>query len=256
MADLEQLISERRSTRMFLPDKPVPRQFVEEALALAMRAPSNSNIQPWRMVFASGAARGRPVAALLDEARSKPPRIPALPEEFAPIRRETGALVYGSMGIAREDTEGRRVAILCNWEFFRAPLAGIVCIHRALGPVDSLGAGMFLQTLLLALTALGLGTCVQVSISGYPEIVHQQLHIPSEYVILCGLGSAIPTPTCRQTSCTRRAIPSRKGLCFSTPKPRPTDRHRSMGLAARFWNSPPLARNPTAMPTTRDCCAG
>src|SRR5262245_12220190 len=54
MYDLHQVISERRSTRMFLPHKPVPRELVDEALALAVRAPSNSNIQPWHMVFASG----------------------------------------------------------------------------------------------------------------------------------------------------------------------------------------------------------
>jgi hypothetical protein len=35
-----------RTTRMFLPNQTVPRQLVEEALALAQCAPSNSNIQP------------------------------------------------------------------------------------------------------------------------------------------------------------------------------------------------------------------
>src|ERR1700694_2050203 len=194
MSDLEQAIRERRSTRMFLPQRPVPRELVDEALALAVCAPSNTNIQPWQMVFVSGAARDRLVTALLAEARSKPPEIPPLPEAFAHIRRELGAQVSGSMGIAREDTEGRRVAVLRNWEFFGAPLAGIVCMHRDLGPVDSLGVGMFLQTLLLALTARGLGTCVQVSIAGYPEIIHKQLDIPVEYMILCGLAVGYPDP--------------------------------------------------------------
>jgi nitroreductase len=194
MYDLEQAIRERRSTRMFLPHKPVPRELVDEALALAVRAPSNTNIQPWHMVFATGAARDRLVTALLAAARSKPPEIPPLPEACAHIRSEMGALVSGSMGIAREDTEGRRVAVLRNWEFFGAPLAGIVCIHRDLGPADNLGVGMFLQTLLLALTARGLGTCVQVSIAGYPEIIHKQLDIPVEYTILCGLAVGYPDP--------------------------------------------------------------
>jgi len=56
--DLEDTIRQRRSSRMFLPD-PVPRQLVQESLELAMRAPSNSNVQPWRMVFTSGTARDR-----------------------------------------------------------------------------------------------------------------------------------------------------------------------------------------------------
>ncbi|MEY8017257.1 nitroreductase family protein [Mycobacterium servetii] len=38
---------------MFLAD-PVPRRLVEESLELGMLAPSNSNVQPWQVVFASG----------------------------------------------------------------------------------------------------------------------------------------------------------------------------------------------------------
>lgn len=195
MYDLEQAINERRSIRMFLPDKPVPRELVDRALELAIRAPSNSNVQPWHLRLVSGAARDRLVAALLDEASSKPPVVPELPELFAHLRRELGAKVYGSMGITRDDSEGRRIAVLRNWEFFRAPLAGIVCMHRDLHYVDSLGVGMFLQTFLLALTARGLGTCVQVSIAGYPEIVREQLSISDEYAILCGLAIGYPDPT-------------------------------------------------------------
>jgi nitroreductase len=67
MLDLDQAIRERHSTRLFLP-QPVPRELVNEALALAQYAPSNSNIQPWHMVFGSGASRNRLVAALIDEA--------------------------------------------------------------------------------------------------------------------------------------------------------------------------------------------
>ena len=195
MYDLEQAINERRSIRMFLPDKPVPRELVDQTLELAIRAPSNSNVQPWHLRLVSGAARESLVAALLDEASSKPPVVPELPELFAHLRRELGAKVYGSMGITRDDSEGRRIAVLRNWEFFRAPLAGIVCMHRDLHYVDSLGVGMFLQTFLLALTARGLGTCVQVSIAGYPEIVREQLSISDEYAILCGLAIGYPDPT-------------------------------------------------------------
>ena len=65
MFDLEQVIRERHSTRLFL-SKPVPRELVDEALALAVCAPSNSNIQPWHMVFVSGPPRDRLVNALLE----------------------------------------------------------------------------------------------------------------------------------------------------------------------------------------------
>jgi hypothetical protein len=59
-----------------------------------------SNIQPWHMVFASGACRDRLVAALIDEAQHRPPNIPPLPASFQHFRSELGAQVYGAMGIA------------------------------------------------------------------------------------------------------------------------------------------------------------
>jgi nitroreductase len=178
---------------MFLP-QPVPRELVEDALTLAQTAPSNSNIQPWHVVFASGAARDRLVAALLDEVRRRPPNIPPLPESFRHYRSELGHQVYGAMGIAREDTAGHAAAVLRNWEFFCAPLAGIVCMHQDLGIADALSVGMYLQTLLLAFTERGLGTCVEVSVAGYPEIVRAQLTIPAQLSILCGLAVGYPAP--------------------------------------------------------------
>jgi nitroreductase len=56
MTELADVVRERRSTRLFLRDKPVPRELLDEALSLAMRAPSNSNVQPWRVFVASGQA--------------------------------------------------------------------------------------------------------------------------------------------------------------------------------------------------------
>ena len=44
------------------------------------------------------------------------------------------------------------------------------------------------------MTARGLGTCVEVSIAGYPEIVPAQLAMPAELSILCGLAVGYPDP--------------------------------------------------------------
>ena len=40
----------------------------------------------------------------------------------------------------------------------------------ALGKADALSVGMYLQTLVLVLTARGLGTCVEVALAGYPDV--------------------------------------------------------------------------------------
>ncbi|WP_308195058.1 nitroreductase [Mycolicibacterium sp. F2034L] len=188
MVNLEEAVRGRRSIRMSLRDKPVPWELVDEALELAARAPSNSNVQPWRLVLATGSRRDRLAEALLEAATIELPVTSGLPESYLPLRRELGALVYGSMGIARDDADGRRIAQLRNFDFFRAPMAGAVCMHRDLGLADAVGVGMYLQTLLLALTERGLGACVQVSVAAYPEIVRAVLGIPEELTVLCGLA--------------------------------------------------------------------
>ncbi|BBY64071.1 nitroreductase [Mycolicibacterium helvum] len=204
MHDLEKAITDRRSIRLFLRDKPVPQELVVESLELAIRAPSNSNIQPWHVVFASGPARDRLAEALLEQADIAAPNVPALPESFAHLRSELGALVYGTMGIARHDAEARRLAVLRNWEFFRAPLVGIVCMHRDLDHVDAVGVGMFLQTFLLALTARGLGSCVQVSVAGYPDVLREHLGIGEDMRILCGVSIGYPDP---EFACNQLTVP-------------------------------------------------
>ena len=188
MVEFDQVVQARRSIRLFHPDRPVPQSQVLEALELARRAPSNSNTQPWHLVLASGAARQRLVTALLQESRTREPVIPPVPAAFESAKHALGVQLYGSLGIARDDVEGRRTAVSLNWRFYNAPLAGIVCMPRDLHHVDSLGVGMYLQTLILGLTARGLGTCVQMLIAGFPDVVRSALDIPDRYDILCGLA--------------------------------------------------------------------
>jgi nitroreductase len=47
---------------------------------------------------------------------------------------------------------------------------------------------VYLQTFLLALTELGVGSCVQVSIAGYREIVRKEVSIDDDLEILCGVS--------------------------------------------------------------------
>jgi nitroreductase len=58
VTELDDVIWARHSARMFLPDKPVPRELLDKALALAVRARSNSDTQPdtqpWGVFFTTG----------------------------------------------------------------------------------------------------------------------------------------------------------------------------------------------------------
>jgi nitroreductase len=77
-------------------------------------------------------------------------------------------------------------------------------MHKDLGYVDAVGVGMFLQTFLLALTARGLGSCVQVSVAGYPEVLREHLDIGENMRILCGVSIGYPDP---EFACNQLTVP-------------------------------------------------
>jgi nitroreductase len=54
------------------------------------------------------------------------------------------------------------------------------------------GVGMFLQTFLVALTERGLGSCAQMVIAGFPDVVRETPSIRDQYEILCGLAIGYP----------------------------------------------------------------
>jgi nitroreductase len=52
--------------------------------------------------------------------------------------------------------------------------------------------GIFIQSLTLAAHGLGLGTCLQASLSYYPDAVRKTLNIPDSKKLICGLSLGYP----------------------------------------------------------------
>ena len=210
MHDLDETIRTRRSVRGFLP-KPVPREVIEEVLELAQRAPSNCNVQPWRVYIASGDACDRLRTALVQAVSSGAPGASsdgmAQVDEFRGGYREKQVAcaveLYGKMGIARDDKIGRMKAMLRNFEFFDAPHVAYVCMAKSFGIGVALDVGMYVQTLMLAMHSRGIGTCAQAALRAHPELVAEHLGIPDDEQILCGLSfgyedAAVPANQTRQ----------------------------------------------------------
>src|SRR5512146_1740051 len=63
--DAFEALATRRSVRAFRPDAPVDRATLEQILALAARAPSGSNLQPWKVHVLTGPARARLCARVM-----------------------------------------------------------------------------------------------------------------------------------------------------------------------------------------------
>ncbi len=198
MQDLDQIIVARRSVRGYRPE-PVPDRILHEVLALAQRAPSNCNVQPWRVYIASGPVLTNLRAALVAAATAGHAEAmsSSIDTFFGPYREKQVACaveLYAKMGVARDDRVGRQKAMLRNFEFFDAPHVAYVCMAKSFGIGVALDVGMYVQTLMLAMQSRGIGSCAQAALRAFPEVAAAHLGIPDDEQILCGLSFGYEDP--------------------------------------------------------------
>jgi nitroreductase len=193
---VETAIAGRRSIRAFKPD-PVSRDLVEHILDVAARAPSGTNMQPWRAYVLAGQVKDAVSDALLaahasatsDFSTAEYRYYPA--EFFEPYlsrRRKVGFDLYGLLGIKRGETEKMKRQHGRNLVFFGAPVGFVFTIDRRLEIGSWLDYGMFLENIMIAARAHGLETCVQAAFAPFHETIRQHLPIPASEVVVCGMS--------------------------------------------------------------------
>jgi nitroreductase len=205
---LRALYDNRRSARGFIAE-PLPDATLRELFAIAQRAPSWCNIQPWRVAVTVPPQTARVTAALTAAAKSGFPRpeIPFpldYPEPYLAHRRACGGALYQAMHIPRDDKASRYDAWLRNYVAFDAPHLAVVACDRRLGPYAYVDVGVWLGMLLVAAAALGVDTCPMASIAAYPDVLRAELPIADTDAILFGLAlgradPAVPANACRTT---------------------------------------------------------
>ncbi len=202
-AAVDQAITSRRSIRAYLPT-PVPRETIEEILAVASRAPSGTNTQPWKVYVLTGAARQR-LSARICAAHDDPAQRSQHTEEYAYYptewrspyvdrRRKVGWDLYSLLGIAKTDKARMHAQHARNYSFFDAPVGLIFTIDRVMQQGSWLDYGMFLQSIMVAARARGLDTCPQAAFTQFHRLISEELHLPAEEMVVCGmaLGHADP----------------------------------------------------------------
>lgn len=190
---LERALRQRRSVRGYRPD-PVPEKTLKEIFSLAQLAPSNCNIQPWKVFVASGDTRDELRRRMVENVSNGVPMEPDyehLPRFEGVYRKrqvDCAVEMYNAMGIGRDDKEGRAWANLRNFELFDAPHVAFIGMEREFGVTVALDVGMYIQSLLLVLTSYGIGSCAQGSMRYYPADVRDVFGEPDSTAILCGIS--------------------------------------------------------------------
>ncbi len=196
-------ITSRHSVRAFLPT-PVAREDIEQIIEVSARAPSGTNIQPWKVYALSGEARTRLSDAIL-AAYDNPAINAQQVEEYAYYprqwispyierRRKVGWDLYALLGLTREDKAGMAAQHRRNFRFFDAPAGLIFTIDRVLEQGSWLDYGMFLQNIMIAARARGLDTCPQAAFTQYHRIIAEQLELPPNEMVVCGMAMGYADP--------------------------------------------------------------
>ncbi|WP_373988589.1 nitroreductase [Duganella sp. BuS-21] len=193
-------ITSRRSIRAFL-DTPVAQEDIAAILQVAARAPSGTNTQPWKVYVLQGERKQQLSSAMLaahgnqelarqhTEEYAYYPRVWASP--YIDRRRKVGWDLYALLGLSRDNKAGMAAQHGKNYTFFGAPVGLIFTIDRIMEQGSWLDYGMFLQNIMVAARGRGLDTCPQAAFTQYHRIIQEQLALPEQEMVVCGMALGV-----------------------------------------------------------------
>ena len=203
------IVSSRRSMRDFKPD-PVPKDIIASVFGGAQRAPSNCNTQPWFVHVVMGET--------LEQLRVELPAKFAAGEialdfpydgQYEGVYRDrqyaSATALYDSLGIAREQKAERNAWFMRNFSFFDAPAVAFFTLPTGFGLREACDLGMFAQTVMLGLTAHGLGSCPQTSLAFLANVIRPALGLGDHEQLLFGMSFGYPTEAAVNEVSTDRA---------------------------------------------------
>lgn len=220
-AEFLSVIYARHCQRAFTSEH-VSREMLETILLAAGQAPSGKNTQPWHVTVVTGGKRDQLSSALCeayDEGQKPKPdydySVMPGPEQWLARARNCGYSLFELKGIARDDIQARKAHGRENFEFFGAPVHMIFHLPAGSERGNFLDVGMFMQNVMLGLTAHGLGSCPQFSVAGYADIVRSALRLDSNRWIVSGLSLGYSDPHAKVNTFVPERLPLKDFVSWS-----------------------------------------
>ena len=195
--DLLEGMETRRSIRAFK-STPIARETMEAILKAAGKSPSYRNTQPWEVAVVCGDKKeqlSKILCELVNSGVTPNPDIPTpgeWPFELEKTANDHVARRFEALGVERTNEQQRKELYLRNFEFFEAPCVLFLFMDKTLGSWSIFDLGLFAQSIALAAHSQGLGTCLQASITIYPEAVRKFLGIPESKKLVFGISIGYP----------------------------------------------------------------
>ncbi len=192
----------RRSIRGYKPD-PVPRALIEEIIALAIRAPSSMNTQPWNFTVVTGAPLDRIRAGNTERMLAGTPqsREFRIGQPFTAHHRDrqvdVAKQLFGAMGIERDDAARRQDWVLRGFRQFDAPVCIIVTYDRVLADSDdtAFDCGAVANALVNAAWSRGLGAVINSQGIMQSPVVREHAGIADDQIVMKSIALGWPDET-------------------------------------------------------------
>jgi len=200
--NVTEAVRQRISTRAFL-DTPIPRDELADLLETAQRAPSGGNLQPWKLIAVTGAAKDDVISIahrVLSENPTGPvtsdrpvyPDLAAVDPVYNTRRKRVGEMMYAKLGIPKEDRAGRTRWFANNYRFFGAPVGLFLVIDRRMGHGQWAHMGMYMQTIALLAEERGWGTCMQECWARLRDELHAYFGLDEHHMVYAGISLGVP----------------------------------------------------------------
>ncbi len=197
--EFDDVVQGRRSIRGYQ-RKPVPRALIKDVLALAMRAPSSLNTQPWNFYVVTGEPLDRIRAGNTERNLAG---VPASREfrggpGYEGVHRERqieiAKQLFGAMGIAREDKEKRQDWVLRGFRQFDAPACIVVTYDRSIhgGDIGPFDCGAIANAIVNAAWSRGLGCVINSQGIMQSPVVREHAGISDDQVIMICIAIGFP----------------------------------------------------------------
>jgi len=198
----DEVVLGRRSIRGYKPD-PVPRELIKEVIAMAMRAPSSLNTQPWNFYVVTGEPLDR-----IREGNTER-NLAGVPDSrefrshgaYRGVHRERQKEVAGqlfeAMDIPWDDKAKRTDWVLRGFRQFDAPVSVVVTYDRTIhgGDIAPFDCGAVTNALVNAAWSRGLGCVVNSQGIMQSPVVREHADIPDDQVIMICVAMGFPDET-------------------------------------------------------------
>jgi nitroreductase len=197
--EFSELIKVRKSVRGYQ-QKPVPREVIEEILAVAKWSPSSMNTQPWHVHVVTGEPLERIRRGNTENmVKGVPPKRDfPMKEAYEGIHRkrqvDIAIQLFDAMGIARDDKERRTDWVMRGFRQFDAPVSLVLTYDKYLEPaaISQFDLGALSHAIVLAAWERGLGTVINGQGIMQSAVVREHAGIPDDQNIMICIALGYP----------------------------------------------------------------